>query len=211
MQSPHRFTGGAEHQRRAGLDQAQHIDRGQLHFAGGDAHGAIVDVGVRRFRSADHQTQGVALIGRRQRHDGPGQGGGKQQGAPFLGRGVENLLDLLTETQVEHLVGLVQDHRAQLVQPQIAAFQVVPQASGRADDDVTAGVQRAPLGARVHAADAGDHLGAGVEPAELPLHLHGQFARGGDHQGLGRAGRGHGAADAQQGFGEDQAIGHGLA
>ncbi len=63
----------------------------------------------------------------------------------------------------------------------------------------------------VHAADAGGDAGAGIEPLQLALHLHGQLPRRGDHQGRGRAGGNQGAVGTQQGLGEDQAIGHGLA
>ena len=81
-----------------------------------------------------------------------------------VGRRVEDELQLLAEAEVEHLVGLVEDDRAELAEVEMAALQVVAQAPRRADDDLAARRQRPLLAPRVHAADAGDDARLGVEP-----------------------------------------------
>ena len=80
----------------------------------------------------------------------------------FLRRGVEDLLELLAEAHVEHLVGLVEHRYAQGREVERAAFEMIAQPSRRADDDVRAACQCPALLHRVHAADAGDHARAGV-------------------------------------------------
>ena len=54
---------------------------------------------------------------------------------------------------------------------------MVAQTARRADDDMRAAIQRAPLLARIHAADAGHdpRPGLGVEPLQFALHLQGEF------------------------------------
>ena len=105
--------------------------------------------------------QRVALIAAGQRDDRLGQGGGEQQG-PALGRGaIEDLLQLLAEAHVEHLVGLVEHDDLEARQVERAAFEMVAQAARRPDHDVRAVLQRAALAHRVHAADAGQHAAAG--------------------------------------------------
>ena len=90
---------------------------------------------------------------------------------------------------------------------------MIAQAAWGAHHDMAAVFQRARLAAHIHAADAGGDAGArgAIEPDQLALHLHGEFARGRDDERH----RGAGGADAllahQQGGGEREAIGHGLA
>jgi hypothetical protein len=98
-------------------------------------------------------------------------------------------------------------------QVQRPALEVVAQAAGRADDDVAAAVQRLALDLGVHAADAGDDPGPGlgVQPLQLVRHLQGQFPRRGDDQGHRRAEFRELLGLAQQGGGQGQAEGHGLA
>ena len=211
MQLAHRLAGRAEDDGGAGIEEAQDVDGGQFHLAGGDADGAVVDVASGGIPCPDGQAQGVGLVGGGHVDDGARQGGGEQQGAAGLGRGVEDFLEFLLEAEIEHLVGFVEHDGAQGAEAKGAALQVIAQAPGRSDDDVAAVIQRPALGAGVHAADAGDDARAGEQPLQFGLHLHGQFARGGDDQGGRSPGRDQGLVGRQQGFGEQQAIGHGLA
>jgi hypothetical protein len=49
----HRVAGGAEHQRAAGVEVAQHVDHRMLDLARRDADRAVLDVAVRRVALAD--------------------------------------------------------------------------------------------------------------------------------------------------------------
>ncbi len=99
------------------------------------------------------------------------------------------------------------------VRIEAAAFEVVAQAAGCADDDVRAKTKLAGFGARVHAADAGDDAGAGlgIEPGEFALDLQGEFAGRRDDEGERIAGPVETFGIAEQGRGEGEAEGDGLA
>ncbi|ETJ42840.1 hypothetical protein Q604_UNBC03179G0001, partial [human gut metagenome] len=58
----------------------------------------------------------------------------------------QDLLHVRQEAEVEHLVGLVQHHRGHVVQGQDAPLHEVDEASGRADHDLRAFLQRLDLG-----------------------------------------------------------------
>ena len=209
----HRLAGGAEDQGAGGLEVAQHIDDRPLQLAWGHAHGAVLDVPVRLVAADGVDAHGLALVAAGERGDLAGDGGGEQQGAAGLRRGVENLLEVLAKAQVQHLVGLVEHHHAQGREVEVAPFKVVAKAARRADHDMAAGGQVALLAPGVHAAHAGGdpRLGRRIEPAELAADLHGQLAGGGDHQGQGRAGGAELRRLAQQLAGRGQAEGDSLA
>ena len=178
-----------------------------------DANGAIFDVamGLRPVDGVDPQR--VGLIAARQRGDLARNCRREQERAALLRRGVENELDVFAKAQIEHLVGLVQRHRAQRRQVEASTFDVVAQASRRAHDDVAAVFERARLAAHVHAADAScdARAGGGVEPDQFALDLHGEFARGRDHKRQRRAGRPEPLFAGQQRGGERKPVGDGLA
>ena len=69
------------------------------------------------------------------------------------GRQREDLLDVLQEAQVEHLIGLVEHHEAAVVQHERVARDQVEHAPDRAHDDVPAGAQLGLLGADRRAAE----------------------------------------------------------
>ncbi len=117
------------------------------------------------------------------------------------------------EAHVQHFVGFIEDDGLKGRQIQRAALEVIAQAAGRADHDVTAAVQRLTLDLGIHAADAGDdpRAGLGIEPLQLVGDLKRQFAGRGDDQGHRRAELGEFLGLAQQGRGEGQTEGDGLA
>ena len=197
----HGLAGLAEDQRARRLEIAQHIDHRMFDLVGGDQQGAIFDVpmGLGLVHRVD--AEGVALIAARQGRDIPGNGGGEEQGAALGGRGVENELHVLAKAQIKHLIGFVQNHRAQGAHVEATALQMVAQAPGGAHHDMAAIFQRARLAAHIHAADAGGDAGArgAIEPDQFALHLHGEFAGGGDHQRHGRAGGAHALLAHEQG------------
>ena len=128
-------------------------------------------------------------------------------------RRVEDELEVLAEAEVEHLVGLVEHDGAQLRGVEAAALEMVAQAARRADDDVAAIGQRPLLAAHVHAADAGGDAGArrAIEPDQLALDLQGQLAGRRDDQRQGLAGGIEALGLAEQGRGQGEAVGDGLA
>ena len=195
VQAAHIIAGGAEQDRGLRLVQTQQVDHGCLDLGGRDGHRLERDVAVAARVARGGNAQRVALIPLGQRDNRRGHGGGEQQRAAAVGRGVEDLFQILAEAHVEHLVRLVQNHRAQAREVERAAFQMIAQAAGRADHDMRAALQVAAFLRRIHAADAGrdPRPGLGIEPFQLAPDLQRQFARRRDDQrqwrsgGLGKA------------------------
>ena len=163
--------------------------------------------GIRR------DTLRVALVGPRQLLDRRWNGGGEQQRASLARALAEDELQVLAKAEIQHLVGLVQDDGAQGFQGEGATRDVVAQPARRTDDDMRPRLQPAPLGARVHAADAGGERRARrcVKPFELSAHLQSELARGRDDEREWIAGRGKGRLTAEQGVREGEAERDGLA
>ena len=122
--------------------------------------------------------------------DRRGNGGAEQQRLPRLRAAPQNLLDVRPKTDVQHPVGLVEDHEADLAEHQRAAADQIQHPAGRADDDLgpTAKVldllaDRLPA-VNAHHVDVspGGKLGA------LVADLDGQLAGGDEDQRL-RVGR----------------------
>ena len=90
---------------------------------------------------------------------------------------------------------------------------MVAETARRADDDVATPLQGAPLGPRVHPADAGQDRrpGSGVEPGQLAGHLEGQLPCRRDDQGGGRPRLAEAFSETQEGGGHGEAKGDGLA
>ena len=128
-------------------------------------------------------------------------------------RGLEDELHVLAKAEIEHFVGLVEHHRLQLRDVEAAAPQMVAETAGRADHDMGARGQLALFGARIHAADAGNHprIGILIEPGEFALHLQGQFAGGRHDQGKRCGGPLEPLGIAEQVFCDGEPIGDGLA
>ena len=200
VQVAHVVARGAEQDGRFRLVEAQQVDDRVLDFRRRDGHRLIGDVAVAALRPQRFDAQRVALVALGERDDRPRHGGGEQQRAANLAGGVEDFLEVLAKAHVEHLVGLVEHRYAQVRQDQGAALEVVAQATGRADHDMRAAREVAPLLRRIHAADAGGDAGTGlaIKPVELAADLHGQLARGGDDQRQRSLGGFQGARLAEQ-------------
>ncbi len=130
-----------------------------------------------------------------------------------LGGGVEDVLEIVAEAHVEHLIGLVEHGGLECREVERAAFEMVAQTPGGADDDVRAVVELAALLRGVHAADAGGDARAGgaVEPDQLAADLEREFTRGGDDEGERLAAGDDAAVLADQVAGHCEAEGDGLA
>ena len=202
MEATDAFTRGAEQHRGLGFVEAQQVDHRVLGLGRADGHRLVGDVAVPAVVADRRNAQRVALVlpgepGDRRRHRRR-----KQQRAAAVGSRVEDLLEVLAKTHVEHLVGLVEHHGAQRGEVERAALEVVAQPPGGADDALRAGAQRVAFLRRVHPADAGRHAGAGVtvEPDQLAADLQRQLAGRRDHQRE-RLARGFGGAVRLEEFG----------
>ncbi len=184
-----------------------------LGIAGGDADGAVLDVGVPAFVAFDLDPEGVVLILLGQCHDAARKGRREQQGPARLRRGLEDEFHVLAKAEIEHLIGLVEHHRPQVRNVEAPAAQMIAQPPGRADDDVRPRLQFALLAARIHAADAGDDPRAGmlIQPGQLALDLQRQLARRRNDQRQRRRGPLEPLGVAQQVRRHREPIGHGLA
>ena len=126
----------------------------------------------------------IALIGFGECRNLARDGGRKHHGATF-GRGLaKDEFQILAEPQIQHFVGLVQHGDAQTAQIQRITLDMVLQPPWRAHDDMCAPVQIAPLGAHIHATDAGRKagLGRGIKPLQFAVNLQSQFAGWGNDQ-----------------------------
>jgi len=184
VEVPHIVTRGAEQHRRLRLVKAQQVDHRMLDVRRRDGDALVGDVAVAAILAHRADPQGVALIGLGKLHDRPRHGGREQQRPPLLGRCQQQRFEVVAKAHVEHLVGLVEHRCAQSREVQRAALKVIAQPPRRADDDMRAVRQRAPLAAGVHAANTGGdpRVRIGVQPAQLLGDLQRQLARGGDDQ-----------------------------
>jgi hypothetical protein len=110
----------------------------------------------------------------------------EQRRLAAAGRQREDLLDVLEEAEVEHLVGLVEHDVAAGVEHQRVAADEVEDAADGADHDLPALAQLGLLGADRRAAEHGhgvDPLVRAVGPQRL-RHLDAQLARRRQHQRL---------------------------
>ena len=188
-QMVHRRTGGAEDDGVAGFIKAQRIDDGVLAVGRRHQHGAVFDIHMLLLFGSGGDAHGVLLVAFRKLGDAARNGGREHQRAAGFRRFFQNEFQIFTETEIEHLVGFIQHHGADGRQIERAALDVVAKTPGRADDDVSAALQRPALVAHIHATDAGGNRDTCefIEPLQLPLDLHGQFAgrRDGERQGCG--------------------------
>ncbi len=147
---------------------------------------ALVDLGDRHFLAANDDALRVVHvrvgeIGNARRHRGA-----EERGLPLRRDLLEDGLDVVDEAHVEHLVGLVEDEEAEVIQLQGAAAHVVHDAAGRADHDVDAALQATELAlVRLATVD-----GKGLDPlvaAEVLQragHLDRELARRGENERL---------------------------
>ena len=145
VQVPHALARVAEHQGSGAFEVAQEIDHRVLDLIRRHADGAVLDVTVRLVAPKGVDPQAVALIAPGQHRDVLGDRRREQQRPPFGRCRIENLLQILAESEVEHLVGLVEDDHLQTREVQRTALNVVAQAAGRADHHVAARLQGAAL------------------------------------------------------------------
>ncbi|MNS78009.1 hypothetical protein D3C72_1116070 [compost metagenome] len=171
-------AGGAENDGVAGFIKAQRIDDGVFAVCRGHQHGAIFDIHMLLLFGSSGDAHGILLVAFGKLGDAARHGGREHQRAAIVGRFFQNEFQIFAETEVEHLVGFVKHNRTDGGQIKCIALDVVAETTGRADDDVRAALQRPPLIADVHAANAGGNGNTGklIKPFQFALDLHGQFA-----------------------------------
>ena len=110
----------------------------------------------------------------------------EQQRLPGLRAAPQDLLDVGPEADVEHPVGLVENHEPDAAEHQRAAADQVDHPAGRADDDFRSAPQMLDLlPDRLAAVDGHDaDVPARRELDALVAHLDGQFAGGKQDEGL---------------------------
>ena len=131
----------------------------------------------------DHEAAG-------QGQDRPRHGRREQHGLALRGHSAQQLLDVLEEAQVQHLVGLVQHRDPHLGEVQVLLAHQVDQAAGSAHHHLDAPVEGLDLrlvgATAVHGEDPHRALRGGV--LEVLGHLHRELAGGQHHEGLRLAG-----------------------
>ena len=100
----------------------------------------------------------------------------------------EDRVEVLGESHVEHLVGLVEDERAEAAESERAAVHVVERAPGRRDDDVHPALQRLQL--RLHRRAPVNGEDADADLAAVPVdglgELHRELAGRNENEDRGR-------------------------
>ena len=199
------------------LEVAQHVDDGVLDLAAARRawRGSRCRRAARRGAAVSMRS-GVALVALGQGwRSSCGDGGREQQGAALGRRGVEDVLQVLAEAEVEHLVGLVEHHG-----PQRPRGRGCRARGGRAGGPGVPTTMWQPAASAALLARAGPCRRRRRRRARRPRRrarparadLHGQLAGRRDDQGQRRAGAAEAARPSPSRVGgHGQAEGHGLA
>ena len=121
--------------------------------------------------------------------DRPRHRGREAQHLAGGGRGGQNPLDVVAEAHIEHPVGLVEHHHPEGVETEGATGEVVEDPPGRSDHDLGSGLQGPELPVVTLPAvdrNLADSPAEERQPARLLGHLHRQFPRRAQDQGLDR-------------------------
>ena len=118
-------------------------------------------------------------VAAREGHDGARHRRGEEHRLARRRGQRQELLDVGQEAEVEHLVGLVEHDGACLRQVEVALLGEVDQTTGRADDDLDAGLEGLDLGLVGATAVDGEHPDAALAAGALEVarDLHGELTR----------------------------------
>ena len=213
VQAAHALARGTEYHGRFRFMEAQQVHHRMLDFRRGNRHGLIGDIAMAAIFADGRNAQRIILIALGERDDRLGHGRREQQRAALIGRGVEDLFQIIAETHIEHLVRFIQHRCTQRGQIKRIAFQMIAQTARCAYHDVGALTQSAALLAGVHPANAGrdDRAGLLIQPCQFAADLQGQFAGRRDHQGQGSGGDRNAILVAKQFGRHGETKGNGLA
>jgi hypothetical protein len=169
--------GLGEDEGRAGIVQEEQVHQGAHLLVIRHDHGRMGDIGVHGGFAGLGQLDpdGILEEAAGEPRDGGGQGGREEEGLGALGDLGEDLLHVLQEAHVEHLVALIEDDHGDLRQVEGAAIQVIHDAARRAHHDGRAHLQGPQLGRISDAANQRGDGQFGHEAVELGTHLLGQF------------------------------------
>ena len=163
----------------------------------------VVDRGGGGVRRADAHLFGLAHVALRNAAHIVAHGGAEEPRAFVGGCALQDLREILLETHVEHLIGLVEHHDVHGAEVDSLAADHVQKAARCGHNDLRAALDVADLIADARTTVHGHHAGAFHvlrEFLEVLADLHAQLARGCQHQGLYCAVRGiqefqHGQAE----------------
>ena len=178
-------AGVAKHDGIARIVKPQHVDDRVFGVARGNGHGLVFDIGVLTTVANRGDAYGITLEVLGQLGDGRRYGRGKHQGAAALGGLAKNILKILAESQIKHLVRFVQHNCAQRSHVDRATLDMIHQTARCGDNNMCPTRQGATFFAHIHTADAGrdNRARRPIEPNEFAFHLKRQFARWRDDQG----------------------------
>ena len=175
-----------EDDRLVGVLGAQHLDELGRLLARLDRKLELLDGVDRLRRRGDLDDERVVEVAVGERADRRRHRRREERRLATRGRRREDRLDVLEEAEVEHLVGLVEDDVAAVVQQQRPARDEVEHAPDGADDDVAAAAQLRLLVADRRAAEDGDDVDAARRAvgAQRLGDLDAQLARRRQHERL---------------------------
>src|SRR6202012_5840643 len=110
---PDGISGVTEHNGARRPEEAQDVDDRVLDIIGGDTDRAVIDIGMTTFVARDLDPKGLLLMLLCQRNDATRKRRREQQRAARVRRGLEDEFHILTKTEIEHFIGLVEDDSLQ--------------------------------------------------------------------------------------------------
>ena len=122
-----------------------------------------------------------------ERLDPLGDGGREHHRLPLLGHKLEDILHVLLEPNVEHLVGLVEHHKLDIREIQRPLLDEINHTPGRSHRDIDTTLQHPLLRHDARAAVEASHKEVTCNGLHLAFHLLGQLPRRGQHDALRRA------------------------
>ena len=147
----------------------------------------LEDIGLILLGGLHRDLLRVALVDPGDVHDLPGDGGGEHPQILAVGDLVQNAGDIVDKAHVQHPVGLVQHHGADVLEHHGAALHVVAEPSRRGHHDLGAALQSVDLLADGLAAVQTHQPHALVAHGDVPHlvgDLHGKLPGGGENDGL---------------------------
>ena len=118
----------------------------------------------------------------RQRYGERGERRREQQRLALGRTGLKDDLQLVAEAHVQHLIGFVEHDRAERIEAQVLSVDVIAQATGRPDDDLSARAERHRLPPRVHTAYTRDNTLVREQPLQFFRDLQRQLSRRAHHE-----------------------------
>ena len=177
----------AEHQRRVRVLRFEHAFESRRLVRSGRHVGDLTDsrqLAGNRLLAGDRDARRILQMTLRDRHDAGRQRRREERSLPRRRRGLEDCVQILGETHVEHLVCFVQDQDFHAVQLQRAAPDVIEGTAGSRNDDVRATLE--PTDLLRHRRTTIERQHARPAPARVLVHglrdLHRQLARGHEHE-----------------------------